>query len=61
VRRHVAALEVEASQLSALTAALSAALINLDRDPDPTSSLVEVLSRMQTLDSPLRRRLSILV
>lgn len=59
--RHVAAVDAQITQLASLRTAVAAALADLDTDSDPTQQLLEVLSAMETLDNPVRKRISILV
>lgn len=61
LRRHAAALDAEVARLGALHAAVAAALADLDGDTDPTHDLLEALHAMDAIDTPIRRRISILV
>lgn len=61
LRRHAGTLEREAGRLAALTHAVTSALDRVAHQTDPTHDLLEVLSTMETIDGPLRQRLSILV
>ncbi len=61
LRSHSAAVDDQIARLTALRAAMTAALGHLDDDDDPTTDLLEVLNMMEALETPLRRRISILV
>lgn len=64
LRHHLASVERELRTLGALRAALTTALADLACADDPnhlTADLMGVLDAMELLDSPLRRRISILV
>jgi MerR family transcriptional regulator, thiopeptide resistance regulator len=47
--------------LTGLRTGVSAVLADVDAAADPTDDLLELITTMSTLDSPLRRRISILV
>lgn len=61
LQAHVAAVDEQLARLAALRGAMTAALADVADDGDPTRDLLEVLHVMETLESPLRRRISILV
>lgn len=61
LRDHAAAVDAQIAGLASLRNAVSTAVAELDGSRDPTTDLLEVLATMDTLDSPLRQRISILV
>jgi DNA-binding transcriptional MerR regulator/uncharacterized glyoxalase superfamily protein PhnB len=61
LRHHLGAVEEQLSDLSTLRTALTATLADAACNDHPTTDLIGVLNAMNTVDSPLRRRISILV
>jgi MerR family transcriptional regulator, thiopeptide resistance regulator len=61
LRHHVSVTEGQIRALSELRSACTAVLADLATSDDPTDDLMGVLTAMDQLDSPLRRRISILV
>lgn len=61
LRGHVSSVDEQIARLTALREAMTEALGHVEADIDPTRDLLEVLNVMDSLDSPLRRRVSILV
>jgi MerR family transcriptional regulator, thiopeptide resistance regulator len=61
LRHHVTAVDSQIAALTALRSGVSTVLADVDGDSDPTDDLLEVITTMATLDSPVRRRISILV
>ena len=61
LRHHVATVDAQLAGLTLLRAGVASALADIDVDNNPTDDLLEVITTMTTLDSPLRRRISILV
>ena len=61
LRHHVATVDAQIAGLTLLRAGVASALADIDVDNNPTDDLLEVITTMTTLDSPLRRRISILV
>lgn len=61
LRHHLASVDAELAVLASLRNGVSTALASIDGTTDQTPDLLEVLSTMDTLDSHLRRRISIMV
>lgn len=61
LQHHLAAADRQIETLVQLRAAATTVLADLANADDPTRDLIEVISAMQLVDSPLRRRVSILV
>jgi MerR family transcriptional regulator, thiopeptide resistance regulator len=61
LRHHIAAVDSQIAGLAALRSGVAAVLADVDGNNDPTDDLLEVITTMATLDSPVRRRISILV
>ncbi len=61
LRHHAGALDQQIARLTTLRVGVTAALADLNTGGDPTPDLMEVLRVMDTLDTPVRRRISILV
>ena len=61
LRHHVATVDTQIAALTALRTGVTAVLADVDGATDPTHDLLELITTMSTLDSPLRRRISILV
>ena len=61
LRDHVDTVDGQIAALTALRDGVGAALAQLARSNDQIPDLLEVLATMDTLDSPLRRRIAILV
>jgi DNA-binding transcriptional MerR regulator len=61
LRHHVSSVDTQITALTALRAGVTAVLADVVAATDPTSDLLELITTMSTLDSPLRRRISILV
>jgi DNA-binding transcriptional MerR regulator len=61
LQHHLAAAERQIEALTTLRTAVTAALADLATATDPTTDLIGVLTAMDLVDTPLRRRISILV
>ncbi len=61
LRHHASAVDTQIAGLTALRTGVTAVLADVDAATDPTNDLLEVITTMATLESPLRRRISILV
>lgn len=61
LRQHVATVDAQIAGLTSLRAGVAAAVADINVDNDPTEVLLEVIAGMAAIDSPLRRRISILV
>jgi MerR family transcriptional regulator, thiopeptide resistance regulator len=61
LRHHVSTVDSQIAALTALRSGVSTVLADVDSAADPTGDLLELITAMSTLDSPLRRRISILV
>jgi DNA-binding transcriptional MerR regulator/uncharacterized glyoxalase superfamily protein PhnB len=61
LRDHLTAVDTQIVTLTALRDGVGTTLAQLARSHDPTPDLLEVLATMDALDSPLRRRIAILV
>ena len=56
LRHHVSSVEAQISALTTLHAGVTGVLADVDAATDPTGDLLELISTMSTVDSPLRRR-----
>jgi MerR family transcriptional regulator, thiopeptide resistance regulator len=61
LRHHVSTIDTQVAALTSLRAGVAAVLADVDGSSDPTADLLELIAAMSTVDSPLRRRISILV
>lgn len=61
LRQHVSTVDTQIAALTALRTGVTAVLADVDDATDPTNDLLELITAMSTIDSPLRRRISILV
>jgi MerR family transcriptional regulator, thiopeptide resistance regulator len=61
LRHHVSTVDTQIAALTALRTGVTAVLADIDAVSDPTADLLELITAMWTVDSPLRRRISILV
>jgi MerR family transcriptional regulator, thiopeptide resistance regulator len=61
LRHHLSTADHQIQELTALRNAVTTVLADLATADDPTNDLIGVLSAMDLVDSPLRRRISILV
>jgi MerR family transcriptional regulator, thiopeptide resistance regulator len=61
LRHHVATVDNQIAALTALRTGVTAVLADVDASSDPTADLLELITAMSTVESPLRRRISILV
>jgi MerR family transcriptional regulator, thiopeptide resistance regulator len=61
LRHHVSTVDTQIAALTALRTGVAAVLADVDASSDPTADLLELITAMSTVESPLRRRISILV
>jgi DNA-binding transcriptional MerR regulator len=57
LRHHLSSVDTQITALTALRAGVTAVLVDVDAATDPTNDLLELITTMSTLDSPLRRRI----
>jgi MerR family transcriptional regulator, thiopeptide resistance regulator len=61
LRHQLSTVDTQIAALTSLRAGVAGVLTDVDAATDPTDDLLELITTMSTLDSPLRRRISILV
>lgn len=61
LRRHAHAVDEQVAELTRLRSGVGTALARIEANHDPTADLLEVLATMETIESPLQKRIAILV